>query len=266
MMDNRVYYRMSSPKYDFSKGKIYVLRWIDNNKIFYVGSTTNSLVEKEKEHMEKLYTLRDGKYVYNSKLYRKIRGKKVYKSFYIDSYKRFSCTYRQELLNEQRRIIEELRDKGIKLINKIQAYNPNNNDPILVCPCGVSFRKRSRKKHKRSTQHHKYIRSFDNENYKYDPEDELIKQLISPQEIEKMPTKKIDKPKEKIIDIRQSRQADVQNDPENICVCGSRYTGSKKKHNLSAIHLKYITDHNYGFLADLNKSDTNDFFDQIGLN
>jgi hypothetical protein len=95
---------------DYQEGKIYSLYESDTHKMFYVGSTKNSLTKRKGGHLSKA---KRGSHFEVSKHIRDIDGK-----FYIELIEEYPCKNRYELTRREGEIVRELYKKGITLKNK----------------------------------------------------------------------------------------------------------------------------------------------------
>lgn len=91
---------------DYKKGKIYVLREFDNDKVFYVGSTCQSLANRMSEHKRAINKTKSNHYA----VYEYIR-KIGEDNFYIELYELFPCETNYELLKREGKVIRKFKKK-----------------------------------------------------------------------------------------------------------------------------------------------------------
>lgn len=88
------------------KGIIYKLQCIDNNNIFYIGSTIN-LPRRLRQHK---HSCKSGK-EYNYKLYKKIRENGNWENFNIEILEETEVAFRNELYEIEKNYIKNLDPK-----------------------------------------------------------------------------------------------------------------------------------------------------------
>lgn len=107
---------------DYSKGKIYTIRNKDDNTKIYVGSTTQFLIIRFKEHKRKSKQI-------NSILYKEVNND--WTNWYIELYENYSCSSKKELLKKEGEII-----RLIGTLNKVvqgrtkKEYKEDNIEKI----------------------------------------------------------------------------------------------------------------------------------------
>ena len=174
---------------DYSKGKIYTIRFHNSNEI-YIGSTTQPLANRFGLH----------KKPYNCSLYHLINNKYngEWSNCYIELYENYSCNNREELCKKEGEIIRLFKnDNNYNLINtsiagrtrqeyrqdnkeilykeakeyklnhkekfleiKKEFYH-NNKDKInekIDCECGCNIFKRGLKRHLQTKKHQEYLK------------------------------------------------------------------------------------------------------------
>jgi hypothetical protein len=94
----------------YLKGKIYSLYEKETDKLFYVGSTKNTLNQRKGGHLSKALK---GSHHEVCKHIRDLQGK-----FYIKLVESYPCRSRKELTKREGEIVRELQKKGIILKNK----------------------------------------------------------------------------------------------------------------------------------------------------
>ena len=97
-------YNNMSDKY--KNGKIYTIRYQNDDSLIYVGSTIQPLFKRWYEHKSKA---NNEKYkAYNLLLYQKIRVTNNLNDWYIELYEEFSCENKEQLNKREGTIIREI--------------------------------------------------------------------------------------------------------------------------------------------------------------
>lgn len=161
---------MINKKTNYSNGKIYKL-YSNKSNICYIGSTTQSLNKRLKQHIINYKYFKEGNHNYTSS-YNIIETN----DYEIVVLEHFPCNTRQELEQRERFFIENLKcvNKNIPTRNKTEYRNDNivkirqhdrnrwidrkfavnvKRKKIVVCECGCKIQYRSLHRHKKSNRH-----------------------------------------------------------------------------------------------------------------
>lgn len=87
---------------DYNNGKIYLLKYRNDNNLFYVGCSTQQLNKRLQQHRRNYYSR-------NYYLYKKMRDTNDIKNWYIELYENFPCSSKYELEAKEKEIIELLK-------------------------------------------------------------------------------------------------------------------------------------------------------------
>jgi hypothetical protein len=121
---------MSEDNNRYKNGKIYTIRYINDDSLIYVGSTIQPLYKRFHEHKRKCFNEKNKEY--NKILYVKIRETNNINDWYIELYEDYPTTSKENLLKREGEVIRE-----IGSLNKIISgrtgteYRENNKDKIL---------------------------------------------------------------------------------------------------------------------------------------
>jgi hypothetical protein len=97
---------------NYSNGKIYSIRFIDNPNLIYIGSTTQSLAVRFGEHKKKTQTTTLNDYV-------QLNCNGDWSKAYIELYENYECDNKEQLNRREGEIIRKhLNDKTYDVINK----------------------------------------------------------------------------------------------------------------------------------------------------
>jgi hypothetical protein len=98
---------------DYSKGKIYTIRFFDNDKLIYIGSTIDLLTSRFGGHKRNkqisLYQYVNNNYDSN------------FKCCYIELYENFPCSCKEELFKKEGEIMRYFISNNYDVINKYRA-------------------------------------------------------------------------------------------------------------------------------------------------
>jgi hypothetical protein len=109
----------------YKNGKIYTIRYKNDDSLIYVGSTVQQLFKRWHQHKSRV-----NNEVYNTLVYIKIRETNI-EDWYIELYEEFSCENKEQLNKREGEIIRE-----IGTLNKLIAgrtpkeYVEDNKDKI----------------------------------------------------------------------------------------------------------------------------------------
>ena len=110
----------------YKNGKIYTIRYKNDDSLIYVGSTVQPLFKRWHQHKSNLNNEKRNNWI----LYQKIREADI-KDWYIELYQEISCENKEQLNKREGQIIRE-----IGTLNKLIAgrtkkeYNEDNKDKI----------------------------------------------------------------------------------------------------------------------------------------
>jgi hypothetical protein len=97
---------------DYSKGKIYTIRFFDNDKLIYIGSTTQSLAIRFGNHKRAINFSSLNKYIQDN-------YENNYQCCYIELLEYFICNNKEELDKKEGEIIRKFKeDDNYIVINK----------------------------------------------------------------------------------------------------------------------------------------------------
>lgn len=113
---------------DYSKGRIYTIRCRTNNKLIYVGCTTQPLSVRFAEHKRKNVTA-ISHYINNPE------NNTTWDDWYVELYENCNCNNKEELLKREGEVIREIatiNKRGYYIDNKeyLKTYNAKNSDKI----------------------------------------------------------------------------------------------------------------------------------------
>ena len=116
---------MSNDNNRYKNGKIYTIRYRNNNNLIYVGSTIQPLYKRFHEH--KLKCMNEKSKEYNKILYKNIRETDNINDWYIELYENYPTESKELLLKREGEIIREIGtlNKEIAGRTKQERYNDN---------------------------------------------------------------------------------------------------------------------------------------------
>lgn len=109
----------------YSNGKIYTIRYRNNNSFIYVGSTCQELYKRWGKHKEQIkYNLSKKSY---SMFYEKIRETNDLDNWYIELYESFPCANKQELNKREGEVIREIGTLNMNISGRTKEEWRNEN-------------------------------------------------------------------------------------------------------------------------------------------
>ena len=115
---------------DYSKGKIYTIRYLNDDSLIYVGSTVNALSYRFSKHKECIYNENNSHY--HLPLYEAIRKSNNLKAWYIELYESFQCNTREELRKREGEVIREIGTLNKNIAGRtIEEWKQDNIDELL---------------------------------------------------------------------------------------------------------------------------------------
>jgi hypothetical protein len=113
----------------YKNGKIYTIRFYDDNNLIYVGSTIQSLYKRFADHKKNAnYEKSKG---YNMLLYRKMRETNI-EDWYIELYENVPCDNKEQLNKREGEVIREIATLNKNVAGRtIKEYYENNKEHIL---------------------------------------------------------------------------------------------------------------------------------------
>jgi len=87
---------------DYNNGKIYLLKYRNDDSLFYVGCSTQQLNKRLQQHRRNYYSR-------NYYLYKKMRDTNDINNWYIELYLNYPCSCKYELEAKEKEIIELLK-------------------------------------------------------------------------------------------------------------------------------------------------------------
>lgn len=136
---------------DYSEGKIYLVKFRNDQSLVYVGSTKSPLNERFSRHKND-YDVSLYKYIHNN-----CHGN--WDDCYIELYEDYPCLNKKELERREGEITRKFKnDSNYKCINKniagrnIKEWNEENKKKI-ICDCGCIISKGRMKSHLKSISH-----------------------------------------------------------------------------------------------------------------
>ncbi len=97
---------MSENNLRYQNGKIYTIRYKDDDDLIYVGSTIQPLYKRWFTHKNKCLNEKDK--AYNILLYRKIRETNNINDWYIELYEDYPTSNKENLLKREGEVIREI--------------------------------------------------------------------------------------------------------------------------------------------------------------
>jgi len=139
---------------DYSKGKIYIIRSYQTDKV-YIGSTTQTLAQRLGKHRRALKLYNKGEksgYITSCEILQ-------YDDHYIELIKNFPCDCREELQKKEGKYIRKYKKKG-RCVNRCIAgrtkkqYNDDNKN--IIKAKAKQYREKHKEKHNEmKKQYHK---------------------------------------------------------------------------------------------------------------
>jgi hypothetical protein len=137
---------MSEDNNRYKNGKIYTIRYRNDDSLIYVGSTTQPLYKRF--HGHKISCLNEKSKEYNKTLYVKIRETNNINDWYFELYEDYPTTNKENLLKREGEVIREIgtlnkvisgrtnkeyyEDNKDKIKEKDKKYYDSNKDKVLV--------------------------------------------------------------------------------------------------------------------------------------
>ena len=163
---------------DYSKGKIYTIRYRNDDSLIYVGSTVNILSYRFADHKRRCKNPNNERH--NLMIYQKMRETEDIDNWYIELYEDFPCDNKEQLLKREGEIIREIgtlnrniagrsteqyrKDNKEKYEKYLKEYRRQNKEKIsendkqrkslrIQCECGSTINKGDLAKHRRTKKH-----------------------------------------------------------------------------------------------------------------
>lgn len=181
---------------DYKNGKIYTIRYRNDDSLIYVGSTTNSLAKRFHDH--KRVFNNEKQRDYNMPLYQKMRQTNDIDNWYIELFEEHPCENRNELNRREGQIIREMgtinkyiagrtreeykEDNKLLMVEYRQAYYQKNIDKQKqqvnqwyndnkekvieqrkqksTCCCGGIYNISNKSRHCKSKKHQEFLTTF----------------------------------------------------------------------------------------------------------
>ena len=114
---------------DYKNGKIYTIRYKNDDTLIYVGSTTQPLYKRWFEH--KCHCSKENNEHYNKYLYIKIRETDI-NNWYIELFEEFPCDNKEQLTKREGQVIREIGTLNKMIPGRTQKeYQEDNKDKLL---------------------------------------------------------------------------------------------------------------------------------------
>ncbi len=177
----------------YKNGRIYTIRYKNDDSLIYVGSTVTPLYKRFSDHKSHSKNPKNE----NKQLYKKMNETDL-NDWYIELYEDCPCDRKEQLTQREGQVIREIgtlnkqiagrsnkewrEENKDKLIEKHKEYYEENKDKlkekkkeyykenkekikslageIVTCECGCSSRKYNLERHKRSLKHEKIIKEL----------------------------------------------------------------------------------------------------------
>lgn len=112
---------------DYSKGKIYTIRYRNDDNLIYVGSTVNTLSQRFSQHKSSCnkpnYT--------NYMIYKTMRETDDIDNWYIELYEEFPCDNNEQLHKREGEVIREIGTLNSRIAGRSRKeYNEDNKEKI----------------------------------------------------------------------------------------------------------------------------------------
>jgi hypothetical protein len=115
---------------DYNNGKIYTIRYRNDNTLIYVGSTVQPLYKRWDAH--KNFHSNENFKDFNMKLYVKMRELGI-ENFYIELFEIFPCNSKEELNRREGEIIREIGTLNTKIAGRNRSeYREENKERITL--------------------------------------------------------------------------------------------------------------------------------------
>lgn len=112
---------------DYSKGKIYTIRYKKDPTLIYVGSTVCDLQKRMWGHRASIHKEKD----YNMMLYKKMRETDDIDNWYIELYEEFPCDNKEQLHKREGEIIRDISTLNVRIAGRTkQEYREDNKEII----------------------------------------------------------------------------------------------------------------------------------------
>lgn len=165
---------------DYSKGKIYTIRYRNDSSLIYVGSTCQELYKRWGKHKENILyqQTKERKTLF----YEKIRETNDLDNWYIELYESYPCNTKQELNKREGEVQREIATLNMKISGRTQkewvnenknktneykkTYRNNNKDslneksntryhnmPKITCECGCEIKNQNLNRHLKTKKH-----------------------------------------------------------------------------------------------------------------
>jgi hypothetical protein len=136
----------------YKNGKIYTIRYKNDDSLIYVGSTVQPLYKRFSQHKIDSKTQR----LENMNLYQKFNETDI-NDWYIELYEDCPCERKEQLLKREGEVIREIGTLNKKLesttIEHKKAWFKEYGSELVFCECGCSCRKDNLVRHMKSQKH-----------------------------------------------------------------------------------------------------------------
>ena len=113
----------------YKNGKIYTIRYRNDDSLIYVGSTCLPLYKRWYKHKSFIFNENSNKYNYY--IYQKIRETNDFENWYIELYEEFSCDNKEQLMKREGEIIRKMGTLNTRVENRTnQEWRSDNKDYI----------------------------------------------------------------------------------------------------------------------------------------
>ena len=114
---------------DYSKGKIYTIRYKKDPTLIYVGSTVCDLTKRMWGHRASIHREKD----YNMMLYKKMRETDDIDNWYIELYEEYPCDNKEQLHKREGEIIRDISTLNVRIAGRTQKeYREQNKDNLRL--------------------------------------------------------------------------------------------------------------------------------------
>jgi hypothetical protein len=164
----------------YKNGKIYTIRYKNDDSLIYVGSTIGPLYKRFTQHK---IDSKVQKYE-NIPLYKKFKETNII-DWYIELYEDYPCDRKEQLNKREGQVIREIstlnkkiegrtdkeyrEDNKEKIKEKQKEYEQKNKEKLkahsselVFCECGCSVRRDQISKHKRTLKHERIMKELTN--------------------------------------------------------------------------------------------------------
>jgi Zn-finger nucleic acid-binding protein len=165
---------------DYKAGKIYTIRYRNDDSLIYVGSTIQPLYKRWYEH--KKSCLNPSGKEYNRIIYQRIREEGNFDDWYIELYEDFPCENREHLNKREGEVIRQIGTLNMCIAGRTkQEYRQENKEKIkendkqyrqenqykikerksqkITCVCGSIHRKGDSSTHQKTKKHTNFLKS-----------------------------------------------------------------------------------------------------------